>query len=165
MTTTELFYYSIPIYPIIVRAFWTWKFRDCLYEKLSEKELDRNNIRNIILVLQGFSFTALTALILIESKSSSTLNYPIYFTTLSFIQYIFAFNVQGYKSKRWQEIVSDTLLESGTFCLLLTIISLLFMSNLAKELIWFLTIISGLVWFSDFLIRLNIQFNYLKKRN
>jgi hypothetical protein len=160
----NLLIYFIPILPILVRGFFTLKVKKQLNTILTEKELDRSNIRNIVLVLAGFSFTALLALILVETNTKHGLLFPIYFSFISFIIYLITFNLQGYKSKRWEEIISDTLLETASLCLVLTVIHLIFSSGLNKVFIYLIATIGIIGWAIDFFIRLKIQFKYLNKR-
>lgn len=157
--------YFVPLIPILLRSVFVLQLRKKLCDQLSEEELDRDNIRNTTLALEGFSFAGLLALVLIEPNIKQNLTYPIYFVIISFISYMIQINLQGYKSRRWQEILSDTLFELGSLGLIMTVVCLLFMSGLNNLFIYIMTLISILGWLIDFLIRLKIQFEYINKED
>lgn len=138
--------------------------RSNLGDILSEEENDRTEIRAYLLSLGGFIFTALIALILLEPKLQNDIQFSIYYIFLSFLLNYFALSLQGYKSKRWHDILSDALLETSSLCLILTVVSLLFVTKLNQFFIYAMTIIALVIWLLDFIIRLNIQIDYLNTK-
>jgi len=160
----EILFYCVPLFPIFIRGIFALQLKNQLNEILSEEELDKENIRNLILALEGFSFTALLAFVLLEPNIKQNLTFPIYFIFISFMFYMVALNLQGYKLTRWQDIISDTLMETASMCLILTVVSLIFISGLNVLFIYLLSIIGIGAWITDFLIRLKIQFNYINER-
>lgn len=160
----DLIFYIIPLFPLIIRFLFTGVMKGNLKDILPETENDRSEIRSYILALGGFSFTALVGLIVLEPSIKQSIQFSIYYVFVSFISYFFALNLQGYKSKRWHDIISDALIETASLCLILTVISLLFVSNLNEVFTYIISTLAILIWLLDFIIRLNIQIDYLNKK-
>ncbi|MHA1874877.1 MAG: hypothetical protein ACTSUC_00355, partial [Promethearchaeota archaeon] len=150
--------------PIMVRIIFAIIIRKNLNDFLPEKENDRTDIRSYTLSLAGFTFAALIALVFIETKNQRDCQVPIYFVFISFIFYLFALNIQGYKSRRWHDLLSDTLLETASLCLIVTVISLLFITSLDRIFIYLISSFSILVWLTDFVIRVTILKHYYDKK-
>lgn len=160
----DFIFYIIPIFPLIIRFLFISVMKGNLKEILKEEENDRAEIRSYILALGGFSFTALVGFIVLEPAIKQNIQFSIYYVFISFISYFFALNLQGYKSKRWHDIISDALIETASLCLILTVISLLFVSNLNEMFTYIISILAIFIWLIDFIIRLNIQINYLNQK-
>ena len=157
-----IIYYLIPVFPLVVRSIFAIKIRKHLKDTLGEEESDRSEIRSYVLALGGFSFTALIALAVLEPNIQQDLQLPIYYVFISFLCYLFALNLQGYKSKRCTDLLSDTLLETASLCLIFTILSLLFVSRLDVIFMYSISILSILIWLLDFIIRIRILNKFYK---
>ncbi|MBX2976399.1 MAG: hypothetical protein KF721_09710 [Ignavibacteriaceae bacterium] len=158
-------FYMIPSIPFIIRFIFVCFLKEYLSQILPETENDRSEIRSYVLTLSGFSFTALVALSILEPNIQQNIQFSIYYAFLSFLFYLFALNLQGYKNKRWHDVLSDTLLESASLCLILTVIGLLFVSNLNSYFVYGISAFAIIIWLIDFIIRLNIQINHLSEKD
>ena len=157
----EIIFYCVPLFPLLIRFLFISLVRGNLTKVLPEPENDRAEIRSYILGLGGFSFTALVALILLAPSIQKDIQYSIYYIFLSFLSYFFALNLQGYKNKRWHDIISDALIETASLCLILTVVSLLMVSSLGQIFIYSISILALSIWLLDFIIRLFIQIDCL----
>jgi hypothetical protein len=104
-------------------------------EVLEEGEMDRDTHRSIILALGGFSFAgalglAATAVAVSDLSIRQNLQFPIFYLIMSFLSYLFALNIQGYKFFRWLDQLSDLLMELASLLLLLSVVALVRLSNL-----------------------------------
>lgn len=160
----DFIFYIIPSIPFIIRLLFVLANKKLLHNILPEAENDRAEIRSLILALSGLSFTALVALSILEPNIKQNIHFSIYYVFLSFLFYFFALNLQGYKNKRWHDILSDALIEAASLCLILTVIGLLFVSNLNLSFIYSISVFAILIWLADFIIRLNIQINNLDQK-
>ncbi|MBX2992867.1 MAG: hypothetical protein KF749_17075 [Bacteroidetes bacterium] len=160
----EIIYFIIPLFPLLIRFLFIGLVARELGELLPEEENDRTEIRSYILALAGFSFTALVALALLEPTLQRNIQYPIYYVFLSFIFYFFAQNLQGYKNKRWHDVISDALIETASLCLILTVVALLLVTNLNTVFVYSVTVLALSMWLLDFIIRLCIQIDYLENK-
>ena len=134
-------------------------------EILSEAENDRETHRSLILAFAGFSFTGAFALIVLEPTLRIMVQNPVLFLLVSFLVYLWALNLQSYKSYRWQDQVSTALLDTGSLCLVLALVSLLFSSNFESSFIGLTSGLAVLVWISDYIIRFCIDLKYMQKRD
>ena len=94
-------------------------------------QLARSRInRAIIPTLAGFSFSALLALTVVDAKVGDiNLQFTTYYTLLSFLSYLSAFNLQNYKLRKWHEQLDNALMEAASLSLLLAISSIILVSN------------------------------------
>ena len=133
---------------------------------LSQNELDRDTHRSYILALSGFSFTALLAVVLLEATVVQGLHFVIYYLLLSFLFFLAALNIQGYKAKRWQDELATSFADIATLSLILSIIFVLFSPNFKNNFdIRFsvsITILASLIWALDHFYRIYLQFSYYK---
>lgn len=134
-----------------------------MIENISQDEQAREDHRAHIMRFTGFTFTVLLALILLDSTKEINLCFSIYYIFVSFILFLFSYNLQGYKDKRWHDYVGTASAETATLCLILTVLSLLLSSNLPQLLIIVLTFLSLLIWIIDHFLRINFSYNFLKE--
>ena len=92
---------------------------------LTEEEQDREAHRSHILALAGFSFSGLLALVVLEAALLQGLHVAIYCLLLSFLFYMFALNLQGYKARRWQDQVATATMDVASLALILSVLSIL----------------------------------------
>ena len=137
------------------------RFHVQMGQQLPPEERDKDTHRSVIAAMEGFSFSALLALCLVDAKLNIDLNLPIYFIFLSFTCYLAAFNLQGYKNFRWQDLLSDVLMECGSLTLLLTITSILAI-HLYSSLHMALSVLVLVVWLYDHVLRYRKLWRHLE---
>lgn len=129
---------------------------------LSEGEQDRDQQRSVILALAGFSFSGVLALVLLDAAANQPFQLGVYFLLLSFLGYLWSFNLQGYKSRRWQGELALALLELGALSLILALISIIWASSFGQRFKIAMSALGIGIWCLDHLLRLNIEIRYLR---
>ena len=153
----------LPLLPFITRSVLMFCHRRLASKRLCEDELDRPAHRGLILSLSGFSFTAVIALVLIDSTTQLSLEFPIYYSLLSFAASFAAMNAQSYKAKRWHDQLSTSLYEITTLSLVLTLAFIVFQGTFTMCIKSLLVAIILLPWVSDHAIRLRLQAQNLQR--
>lgn len=160
--------YALPLVPFISRLafFFPRGIRHYMSEDLAEEETDRESHRMFIRALSGFSFSVLTGMSVVErfTYNNKQFQLPIFYLLISFLFYLSALNLQGYKYKRWHDQLGDALVDSATLSLLLSIISIIWSTNYGLGFRVSLTILTLLIWLIDHAIRLRILWRYLSQR-
>ena len=153
----------LPLLPVLTRSILMFRHRRLRSERLGEDELDRQAHRGVILSLSGFSFTAVIALVLLDSTTQLNLELPVYYVLLSFVASFAALNIQSYKSTRWQDQLSTALYELTTLSLVLTLALIVFRGPFTTCLKSILVAIVLLPWLLDHVIRLRLQAQHLQR--
>jgi len=154
----------LPLLPVLTRSILMFRHRRLVSERLCEDELDRQAHRGVILSLSGFSFTAVIALVLLNSTTQLSLELPIYYVLWSFAASLAALNTQSYKSTMWQDQMSTALYEITTLSLVLTLASLIVSrGSFTTCLKSILVTIVLLPWLFDHAIRLGLKAQYLQR--
>jgi hypothetical protein len=131
---------------------------------LTEDEIDRETHRTLILGLAGFSFTALAAFAAIDVVTEKPFHVPIYFLFTSFLFYMVALNLQGYKLRRWQDLLGDCLIDSAALCLIMSVVAIVWRSNASRTFQFAVLLMSGMAWIVDHAVRVHYQYNDLSLR-
>jgi peptidoglycan/LPS O-acetylase OafA/YrhL len=156
--------YAVPLVPDVSRAVLVVSFRLQMAEKLSEEELDRESNRSLIIAFAGFSFTGVVALVVLEPTLQQTVRGAVFFLLVSFLTYLWALNLQGYKASRWQAEAATALSETGSLCLVSALISLLVSSQFSKSFVVTASLLAAAVWIIDHATRLIIDWRYAARR-
>jgi hypothetical protein len=156
-------WYLSPFLPTVTRGFMSQWFRSLMFEELEESEKDRDTHRSVIIPMAGFSFTALLALVVAEAGLQLEFQLSIYFLFLSFLGYFVSLNLQSYKSCRWHDLVSITLIETASFSLILAIINII-MTKMHGDMYFNLSLVAIVVWIMDHSIRYFLLWRYLLEK-
>ncbi len=151
----------IPLVPILVRAIVALTHRPLLKESLSEAELARDQHRSVILTLEGFSFTGVLGLAVLDRTSGNDFGMAIYFLLVAFLGYHFSRNLQSYKHKRWHDLAGDALTDAASLSLIVSIVSVIRVAEVEIGLQRTLSVIAIGFWLLDFAIRVRLQWRYL----
>lgn len=154
--------YAVPLLPLLVRAILTRRFHQSMVEYLPEEAQEREQHRSLILTLAGFSFTGLLALVVLDSALAQRFRLPIFYLLTSFLSYMWALNLQGYKARRWHGSLAVGLVEVGSLSLLLSVIALLWAPTFERSFAAGLSTFACIVWGLDFVLRLTFEYRYLK---
>jgi hypothetical protein len=154
----------IPILPLLSRLMLVLRHRVQMKKYLSEKELDRDSHREYIAAMAGFSFTALIALILLDASFKDSFRLPIYYLVLSFLAYVFALDLQGYKAKRWQDEVGTAAMDVGSLCLMLSIVVLLVTQVNDSLFSCPLSVLAIGIWLLHHILHISFEHQYLSAR-
>jgi hypothetical protein len=138
-----------------------WQF---MKENLGEQEGDREAHRSVILALAGFSFSGVIAVTIVDNATMQDLKMPAYFLFISFLSYLFALNLQGYKLYRWVDQASDALIATASFSLILALLAVILAANYSTPYKVFVTSLGLLVWLIDFSIQVTLTWKYLAKK-
>jgi hypothetical protein len=117
--------YLTALLPVISRGVILWRFKELMQDVLPEEEHDRESNRSLILAFAGFSFTGVTALVVLEPTLKQSVRGAVFFLLVSFLSYLWALNLQSYKATRWQGEAAGLLTEIGSLCLVMALVSLL----------------------------------------
>ena len=140
------------------------RFHKQMTEIPDEAEQDREGKRALILAFAGFSFTGVIALIVLEPAIKQTVKLAVYFLMVSFLSYLWALNLQGYKASRWQDEIAAALADAGSLCLIFALVSLLLQSAFPNVFVYSTSALALAVWIVDHLIRLRIDSRYYRAR-
>lgn len=157
--------YFIPLLPIVTRAALIICFRNMMGNILSEDEQDREAHRAPILAFAGFAFTGVVALAVLEPTIKQSVHRAVFFLLVSFLAYMWAFNAQGYKGRRWEGEMASALGDVGSLCIILALVDLLATSNLGLRFVVGSSILAFAVWGLDHGIRLALDASYLGDLN
>jgi hypothetical protein len=157
----------VPFLPLIPRGIVVIRFRKFMVDLLSEPAIDRDNHRALIVALAGFSFAGLLGLVALPGALTEREQLPIWYVLISFLSYLGALNLQGYKARRWHDHVGDALAEIASLGLIASVMTFILKSEMASSFRCAATIIAAAAWISDFIFRLYFTVNYLitKERN
>jgi len=164
MASETVLYYCAPLVPLLTRAMLCLRFYPMMADILGEEEQKREAHRSHILALAGFSFTGLLALVVLDSALSKDFHVAIYCLLVSFLSFLFALSLQGYKSKRWHDQLGTALMDAATFCLVLSVISILSSKTPGSRFFCVLSLATVGAWLLDHLARVRFQWKYLKAK-
>lgn len=133
-----------------------------MMEYIPEEAQEREQNRSLILALAGFSFTGLLALVVLDSTLAQKFRLSIFYLLTSFLSYMWALNLQGYKARRWHGSLAIGLVEVGSLSLLLSVMVLLWSPNFERPFAVGLSMFASIVWGLDFILRLIFEYRYLK---
>ncbi len=161
----HVLYYLAPLIPLLTRGLLCLTFRSEMSDVLDEEELDRESHRAHIMALAGFSFAALLALVVIDAALlHQNFQLPVYYLMVSFIFYMAALNLQGYKSRRWEDQVGTALMDAASLSLILSILSILFLNGFTPQFAWCISLLALSGWLIDHVIRLRLQSRFLASK-
>jgi hypothetical protein len=155
--------YLVPVFPLFGRALMTFKFRSFMAKGMKEATAAREATRSFIITLTGFSFTGLLAIAVVDSSIQQSLHLSVYYLLISFLCYLFALNLQSYKSHWWHDQFGDFLIEAATLSLLLSVVAIVWTSKQPDGFKYLVTILALAVWLIDHVIRITILWQYLKQ--
>jgi hypothetical protein len=160
---SDVYWYCAPLIPIVIRLLLVARYRSLLKMPLSGAEADTESHRTVVVALAGFSFTGLIGLIVANAATRTSYKLAIYFLLTSFLCYLFALNLQGYKLWRWIDILSDTAWETASLSLILAIIQTMRAALLGSYFVAGATIMAALIWGADFIARIVLLYTYLAR--
>jgi len=128
---------------------------------LSEVKMDADAHRTIALGMAQFSFAGALALSVVNAKVEMNLTLTVYYLFLSFLLFLFVINIQTYKYYEWVDLVGDGVYESGTLCLILSLISVISESNLNFAYKYAVVMLALFIWIIDMVMRYLIRSSFL----
>ncbi len=144
--------FGVPLVAPVARMAMMLLFALTPNEILGDAEQDRGGNRAIILPLAGFSFSALLALVVLDSARVQGLRLPIGLLLASFLAFYTSLNLQSYKVRRWQDQLATGLKESGSGWLLMSVVAVVNTASpkYCLQRINYHSGVPGLVWrFTD----------------
>ncbi|MCA1613927.1 MAG: hypothetical protein LC800_07215 [Acidobacteria bacterium] len=163
MTLKTAFYFA-PVVPLVGRSLITARFRRYMRRGMKEEVAAREVHRSFILALGGFSFSGLLAIAVIDASVQQNLQLSVYYLLISFLSYLFALNLQSYKSHWWHDQLGDLLIEAATLSLLLSVVAIIWSSKQPDTFKYLVTCLAVAVWLLDHLIRIRLLWKYFKQR-
>lgn len=156
--------YFLPAIPFFTRSVLFFRYKPLMLIKLDTTEQDRTAHRSHIQFLAGFSFSALIAIVILDTTLDNNFQLSIYYLFISFLGYMAALNIQGYKIFRWQDHLVTALVDSASLCLILSVVTILITENFNRTLAYFLTFIAMVIWIGDHYLRICFQSEFLKSK-
>jgi hypothetical protein len=165
--------YGIPLIPFVPRLIIIFASRGATRDLLPEPAADREQHRNFILVLAGFSFTGLLGLAVAPLAASEptarqhlqhVLQLPTYFLLTSFLFYVFALNLQAYKQTWRHDLLGDAMIDGAALSLLSSIIVIVWdaSNNLTFSIL--IGLFAGLIWLTDEIIRIRLTWKIFRDK-
>src|SRR5207253_1590991 len=114
---------------------------------------DTETHRTSSLSIAGFSVTIFAGLVVLEGQVSQDLMLPIYFAAMSFIGYLVAHAVQGYKLWHVLDQFADAAMDSGSLCLIAALVALLLSKFQWSGTIGVMVIAAVGAWAADHVLR------------
>lgn len=151
-----------PFAPAAIRGLCLIPFRRLLPVTLGEPVLAREEHRNYIIALAGFTFAGLVALVVLDAANIGAMMFPIYDLFVSFVCFTSALSLQHYKATRWQDQLGTALADVGAFAQYVAVLNLLQLSHLPPLLLALLFAASLAAWLADFRARLLIELRYFQ---
>lgn len=148
--------------PLLTRFALYLRFRQYMNKDLPPKARDIEAHRTLILGLAGFSFAGLLGLAVADAALQDDLRLSVFFLLVSFLSYLWALNLQGYKFARWQDLFSDTLLDLASLALILSIVGIVFTTNTDTFFKTSITLFAVIVWGVDHALRVYYQAGAIK---
>jgi cell division protein FtsW (lipid II flippase) len=115
--------------------------------------------------LAGFAFSALLAMVILEATIRPELYLTIYYLLVSFLCFLSALNLQGYKASRWQDQFGTALVDTATLSLILSVASVLYVKGVERRFAILTFVAAILVWVIDHGLRVHFQWMYLKAKS
>jgi len=163
MDHLDILWYFVPFVPLVVRGYLITRFNSIMADVLSEEvqiqDADAN--RSVIIGLVTLSFTGLLGLAVVDATLRKNLQLQVYFLLISFLCYMGALNLQGYKFHRWREQVSDAAREAGSLCLTLSVVTIIQVTYPNVFYSWGLTVLALGLWALNFIVKVKIDLTYL----
>jgi hypothetical protein len=147
--------------PALVRLFVAARFPDEMREALDEAENDRDANRALILALAGFSFTAVAALAVLDIAAQRRFEVPTLLLLGSFLGYLWALNIQGYKALRWHDGAASALADTSTLAMILALCALVATTGFSAMMKALAYTLAAVVWGTDFFLRVGFEWKYL----
>ena len=151
----------VPALPLLTHAIMALKYWGRMKEVISEEVMQRDTHRSMITALAGFSFTALLGLVVMQGVSALGLEPAILCLLWSFLSYLVALNLQGYKFNRLRDLVSDAMMESASLALLWAVSMILWVIDVSWVCKVLVPLASGITWLVNHYIRLNYTSQFL----
>jgi hypothetical protein len=129
-------------------------------ELLPDAAIDREGHRTLIVAMAGFSFAGLLALVALPGALTER-QLPIWYVLISFLSYLGALNLQGYKAFRWHDHVGDALSEVASLGLIASVMAFILNSELSLAFRIVAVSMAIVAWLLDFGIRLRFLVSYL----
>jgi hypothetical protein len=163
-----LFSYFIPFFTLITRGAVFLKNCDAKMrnEPLTKAEMAREPTRAFVLALAGFSFTGLMGISVLDNISRHNFTVQVFYLLVSFLCYLNALQLQDYKFLLLREIISDTLIDIATLCLICSAVSLVIAADYGKGFKAVILCIALLGWAIDHSIRIRYiwqDYNAIRK--
>jgi hypothetical protein len=167
------FLYGIPLVPFFPRVITIFCFGSATRDLLPEPAADREQHRNLILVLAGFSFTGLLGLAVAPLTATEptarqqlqhVLQLPTYFLLTSFLFYVFALNLQAYKQTWRHDLLGDAMIDGAALSLLSSIMVIVWdaSNNLAFSTL--ISVFAGSIWITDEIIRTRLTWKIFREK-
>ena len=152
----------VSLLPLGTRGLIMLRFHKHGRTDLPTGQLDREGHRGLILALAGFSFTGLIALAVLDQALQKNFELATVYLVVSFMAFMFALNMQSYKSRRWQDDIGTIAADIATLSMLLSVIAVLFTGR-PSSAIRAVAALGLLIWFVDHAVRLGIEWRYRKE--
>lgn len=167
------FLYAIPLIPFVMRVLVIYRFRNATDDRLPEPAAGREEHRNFILVLAGFSFTGLLGLAVaplamtepaVRERLQHDLQLPTYLLLASFLFYMFALNLQAYKQRWRHDLVGDALVDGAALSLLSSIIVIVWDASRNLNFTILIGLFAGSIWAVDHAIRIRLTWRIFRDK-
>lgn len=166
--STKILFYFLSLIPFLTRfamVLFSSPVRKSMKRSLETAERDSEAHRTLILALAGFSFSALLAVVVVDATTTSgtrpDFHLTVFYLLISFLCYLVALNLQGYKFWGWQDWLSDALIEAASLSLLASVIALLWGSQYSLTIKVVCTVLATMAWSVDHVVRLRLMWKYL----
>jgi hypothetical protein len=154
----RVFLHQLPLLPLLTRAMLVITFYKIRWHPLLEIAKEREQYRTVVLGLMAITFAGLTALSIVDARSSVFEIYPFYYMLLSFLNLYVTLTIQSYKDFEWQEQLGAGCLDAAILSLFLSLIAIFASSNQVKGYKYAFAALALGAWSIDHAARLRKEF-------
>jgi hypothetical protein len=137
------------------------RFSALMTRDLAQEQADADTHRDFFATMAGFSFTGVLALVALPGDLNERA-LPIWYLLLSFLAYLGALNLQGYKHYLWQDLAGDALRDLASGTLVGAVVAFVVVSALPVSLRVAVTALAVLGWSLDVCMRVRSKRSYLQ---
>ena len=162
MSNVDLWLYALPAAPAIIRFFVALHFSGYMRAVLPEDAMQRMDHRTVLVALAAISFAGLFAIVVLPVVADRQL--PVWFMLISFLFFLAALNLQGYKARRWHDWAGDALFEGATLALLGAVAAVASKSEFPVGFRVAAVVAAVIVWLTDFTLRIYFEIGNLQQQ-
>ncbi len=156
--------YLAVLAPFLTRFIALVRFRRQAQELIPEAAAQREEHRSLILAFAGFSFSAVLAMTVVDATLTKSFQDAIFFLLTSFLCFLWALNLQSYKSKIWHGALSWSLIDSGILALILSVLVVIWSGTFSWVYSFGISVFALAIWAGDHLVRVKIELDYVKAK-
>lgn len=152
----------LSLFPFLIRGLVMAFYHRVVQRPLEDEEGDSDAHRSYIYCLIAISFAGLVGLTVVDASVDIKISDSAVLLMVAFVSYYLSLNMQTYKLKLYLDIISDGLLEVGSFALFMSIVVLVGRVKQDTSMITAIQCILVMAWAVDYLVKIIMLVRYLQ---